>query len=90
MICHHEKWLFADGVLNHKWMFIKKLNKIYKDNIQVLYNNILKYSKLDKFWQLILFFLVKNLPEKDIVHYHKYFEYFDSKNLGEIRKTSFS
>ena len=90
MISHHEKRPFADEVLKHEWMFMSKVKKTYKDKVKVLYHNIKKYSKLDKFRKLILFFLVRNLTEEDIAHYHNYFDLFDSKNQGVITKESFS
>lgn len=90
MISHHEKRPFADEVLKHEWMFMSKVKKTYKDKVKVLYHNIKKYAKLDKFRKLILFFLVRNLSEEDIAHYHNYFDLFDSKNLGAITKDSFS
>lgn len=49
-----------------------------------------KYSKLDKFRQLILYYLVRNLSEEDIAHYHNYFDLFDNKNKGVITKESFA
>lgn len=70
-------------------MFMSKVKKIYKDKVKVLYHNIKKYSKLDKFRKSILYFLVRNLSEEDIAHYHNYFDLFDSKNLGVITKESF-
>ena len=57
--------------------------------MKVLYHNIKKYSKLDKFRKLILYFLVRNLSEEDIAHYHNYFDLFDSKNQGVITKDGF-
>jgi len=69
---------------------MSKVKKTYKDKVKVLYHNIKKYSKLDKFRKLILFFLVRNLTEEDIAHYHSYFDLFDSKNLGTITKDSFT
>lgn len=90
MICHHEKRPFADEVLKHQWMFMSKVKKTYKDKVKVLYHNLKKYSKLDKFRKLILFFLVRNLSEEDIAHYHNYFDLFDSQNLGVITLDSFT
>lgn len=49
-----------------------------------------KYAKLDKFRQLILYFLVRNLSEEDIAHYHNYFDLFDRKNHGVITKECFA
>ena len=48
-----------------------------------------KYTKLDKFRKLILYFLAKNLQEEDISHYHNYFYLFDNKNKGSIDRDSF-
>lgn len=39
--------------------------------------------------QLILYYLVRNLSEEDISHYHNYFDLFDRKNKGVIDKESF-
>lgn len=49
-----------------------------------------KYAKLDKMRQLILYYLVRNLSEEDISHYHSYFDIFDKKNQGVIDKESFA
>lgn len=48
-----------------------------------------KYSKLDDLRKTILFFLVRNLSEEDIAHYHNYFDLFDNTNIGMITKESF-
>lgn len=40
--------------------------------------------------QLILYYLVRNLSEEDISHYHSYFDIFDKKNQGVIDKESFA
>lgn len=89
MIQHHEKRPFADEVLRHEWMFMSKVKKTYKEKVKVLFHNIKKYAKLDDFRKMILYFLVRNLSEEDISHYHDYFDLFDSKNLGVINKESF-
>ena len=84
MISHHEKRPFADEVLKNEWMFMSKVKKTYKEKVKVLYHNMKKYGRLDKFRQLILYFLVRNLSEEDIAHYHNYFNLFDQNSLGEI------
>ena len=70
-------------------MFMSKVKKTYKEKVKVLFHNIKKYAKLDDFRKMILYFLVRNLSEEDISHYHDYFDLFDSKNLGVINKESF-
>jgi hypothetical protein len=90
MITYHEKRPFADEVLKNEWMFMSKVKQTYKEKVKVLYHNMRKYSKLDDFRKLILYFLVRNLSEEDIAHYHSYFDLFDSHNLGVINKESFS
>ena len=80
MITHHEKRPFADEVLKHEWMFMSKIKQTYKEKVKVLYHNMKKYAKLDKFRQLILYYLVRNLSEEDISHYHNYFDLFDKNN----------
>lgn len=89
MITHHEKRPFADEVLKHEWMFMSKFKQTFKEKVKVLYHNMKKYAKLDKFRQLILYYLVRNLSEEDISHYHSYFDLFDRKNQGAIEKDSF-
>lgn len=89
MITHHEKRPFADEVLKHEWMFMSKIKQTYKEKVKVLYHNMKKYAKLDKFRQLILYYLVRNLSEEDISHYHNYFDLFDKNNQGSIQKESF-
>ena len=84
MISHHEKRPFADEVLKNEWMFMSKVKKTYKEKVKVLYHNMKKYGRLDKFRQLILYFLVRNLSEEDISHYHNYFNLFDQNSIGEI------
>lgn len=71
-------------------MFMSKVKKTYKEKVKVLFHNIKKYAKLDDFRKMILYFLVRNLSEEDISHYHDYFDLFDSKNLGVINKESFT
>ena len=39
--------------------------------------------------QLILYYLVRNLSEEDIAHYHNYFDMFDKQNQGVITKNDF-
>ncbi len=70
-------------------MFMSKVKKTYKDKVKVLYHNIKKYAKLDNFRKLILFFLVRNLSEEDIAHYHNYFDLFDNLNVGTITEKGF-
>lgn len=89
MITHHEKRPFADEILKHEWMFMSKIKQTYKEKVKVLHHNMKKYAKLDKFRQLILYYLVRNLSEEDISHYHNYFDLFDRKNQGAIEKESF-
>lgn len=36
-----------------------------------------------------MYYLVRNLSEEDISHYHNYFDLFDRKNQGAIEKESF-
>lgn len=68
---------------------MSKVKKTYKEKVKVLYHNMKKYGRLDKFRQLILYFLVRNLSEEDISHYHNYFNLFDQNSLGEIDEESF-
>ena len=68
---------------------MSKVKKTTKEKVKVLYHNMKKFSRLDKFRQLILYFLVRNLSEEDISHYHNYFDMFDKNNLGVITKTAF-
>ena len=89
MISHHEKRPFTDEVLKHEWMFQSKIKQTHKEKVKVLYHNMKKCAKLDKFRQLILYYLVRNLSEEDISHYHSYFDLFDMKNQGAIQKDSF-
>lgn len=89
MITHHEKRPFADEILRNEWMFMSKIKQTYKEKVKVLYHNMKKYAKLDKLRQLILYYLVRNLSEEDISHYHNYFDLFDKKNQGAISKESF-
>ena len=70
-------------------MFQSKVKKTYKDKVKVLFHNMKKYSKLDNFRKTILYFLVRNLSEEDIAHYHNYFDLFDRQNLGVITMESF-
>ena len=89
MISHHEKRPFADEVLDDKWMFMSKIKNTSTDKVKVLYHNIKKYTKLDIFRKIILFFLVRNLSEEDISHYHSYYELFDCFHHGEINLKAF-
>lgn len=89
MISHHEKRPFADEVLKNDWMFMSKVKQTYKEKVKVLYHNQKKYAKLDKMRQLILYYLVRNLSEEDIAHYHNYFDMFDKQNQGIITKENF-
>ena len=68
---------------------MSKVKTIYKEKIKVLFHNMKKYTKLDRFRKLILYFLAKTLQEEDISHYHNYFYLFDCKNKGSIDKESF-
>lgn len=69
---------------------MSKVKQTYKEKIKVLYHNMKKYAKLDKMRQLILYYLVRNLSEEDISHYHNYFDIFDKKNQGVLDKESFA
>ena len=89
MITHHEKRPFADEVLKHEWMFLSKTKSAKTEKIKVLYHNMKKFSKLDNFRKLVLYFLVRNLSEEDIAHYHCYFDVFDFENKGMITEKSF-
>lgn len=68
---------------------MSKIKKTYKEKVKVLFHNIKKYAKLDDLRKMVLYFLVRNLSEEDISHYHNYFDLFDSKNIGVITKDSF-
>lgn len=76
-------------MLKDDWMFMSKIKKTYKEKVKVLFHNMKKYAKLDDFRKMVLYFLVRNLSEEDISHYHNYFDLFDSKNIGVITKDSF-
>ncbi len=89
MIIEQDQRFFTDQVLADPWMSMSKVKTIYKEKIKVLFHNMKKYTKLDKFRKLILYFLAKNLQEEDISHYHNYFYLFDTKNKGSIDKESF-
>lgn len=68
---------------------MSKVKKTTKEKVKVLYHNMKKFAKLNSLRQLILYFLVRNLSEEDISHYHSYFDMFDKNNLGVITKTAF-
>lgn len=61
MITDHETRFFTDQVLSDSWMSMSKVKTIYKEKIKVLFHNMKKYTKLDRFRKLILYFLAKNL-----------------------------
>lgn len=90
MITEQDQRLFTDQVLSDQWMSMSKVKTIYKEKIKVLFHNMKKYTKLDKFRKIVLYFLAKNLQEEDISHYHNYFYLFDSKNKGSIDRESFA
>lgn len=89
MITGVDQRLFTDQVLSDPWMSMSKVKTIYKEKIKVLFHNMKKYTKLDKFRKIVLYFLARNLQEEDISHYHNYFYLFDNKCKGSINKESF-
>ena len=90
MISHHVKRPFTEEVLSDKWININKNSNIEKEKVKILCYNIQKYSNLDIFRKIVLYFEVRNLTEEDISHYHSYFDLFDDSNKGEIDLKSFS
>ena len=90
MICHHSRRFFTDQIMLHPWMNQKE-DMRKEDTLELFrfYKRMRLFSKMPLFHKFVIYFIIKNLYEKEISKYHKYFDRLDVKQTGVIFKKDF-
>jgi len=83
MIQRQELRIFADEVLKHPFLQIKSYN-IDLNTFKISYQHIKQYGEYPHCIKVLIYFIVRNFGEKEMIQYHKLFDILDQKNKGSI------